>query len=127
MWNYEDIRHLVPHRVQAAQVLEESGVRPNNFDLDAHIAKGEFGLPLVNETLALEAMFTRRTAISLYESPLSEDQTLIEVDAYNILVRATVRDTAELRWRLLGFGDKATARPQAALDAQAAYDAVVNA
>jgi predicted DNA-binding transcriptional regulator YafY len=41
----------------------------------------------------------------LLGSPLSVDQVLTALDDERVLVRATVDNTAELRWWLLGFGD----------------------
>ena len=41
----------------------------------------------------------------LLDSPLSVDQVLTALDDERVLVRATVDNTAELRWWLLGFGD----------------------
>ncbi len=40
----------------------------------------------------------------LVETPLSEDQVIESVDADHVCVTATVRDTAQLEWWLLGFG-----------------------
>jgi predicted DNA-binding transcriptional regulator YafY len=36
---------------------------------------------------------------------LSADQTIEELDHERVLVRASVENTAELRWWLLGFGE----------------------
>lgn len=105
MWDYEDIRHLVLHRVRAARMLDEPARRPAGFDLDEHIRKGEFGFPLEESSIVLEADFTQHAAAHLYESPLSEDQTLTALDDDTVRLRATVHDTWELRWWLQGFGD----------------------
>jgi hypothetical protein len=55
--------------------------------------------------ITLKAKFTRAAAVHLYETPLSEDQTITSIDADHVLVTATVRQTAQLEWWLRGFGD----------------------
>lgn len=115
MWDYEDVRHLALHRVRVARVLEEPVRRPVGFDLDEHIKKGEFGFPLEEESIALEADFTQHAAAHLHESPLSQNQTLTALDNGNVRVRATVHDTWELRWWLQGFGDHVVVRAPNAL------------
>lgn len=45
------------------------------------------------------------TAFHLSERPLSKKQRLLRKADGHVLVEATVRDTQELRWWLLGFGE----------------------
>jgi len=106
MWEYQDIRHLVLHRIWAAELLDDTATRPMEFDLDAHIRRGEFGFPLCDDKIHIEVRFNRDAANTLYEYPLSEDQTIKDLDEEHILMEATVLDTAELRWWLQGFGDQ---------------------
>jgi predicted DNA-binding transcriptional regulator YafY len=54
--------------------------------------------------IVLEAIFTRDVAQHLYETPLSIDQKLEEADVEHVRVTATVKDSQQLRWWLLGFG-----------------------
>jgi predicted DNA-binding transcriptional regulator YafY len=42
----------------------------------------------------------------LRESPIADDQVIEDVDEDNVLLRATVPDTLELRLWLRGFGDE---------------------
>ena len=79
--------------------------RPAGFDLDAYIASGAFGYP-VGGAIRLEALFSEGAAFHLGERPLSEDQRLEPTDDGRVLLTATVQDTSELRWWLLGFGDQ---------------------
>lgn len=111
----DEIRHLVLHRIRAVEMREESFIRPAEFDLDAHITQGEFGFPVGDGTLTLEAEFTRLAAAGLFECPLAEDQTITTLEGGNVLICATVPDTAELRWWLLGFGDQVAVRAPASL------------
>ena len=105
MWEYQDIRQLVMHRVRSAQVIDKTVIRPDDFDLDDYIAKGEFGFPQCGKKIILEADFTPEAITHLRETRLSEDQTITDIDEDTARLRATVNDTWELRWWLLGFGD----------------------
>jgi predicted DNA-binding transcriptional regulator YafY len=42
----------------------------------------------------------------LFESPIADDQVIEDIDEDNVLLRATVPDTLELRLWLQGFGDE---------------------
>ena len=44
--------------------------------------------------IQFKAKFNRAAAAHLYETPLSEDQTIAEFGADYVIVTATVRDTA---------------------------------
>jgi predicted DNA-binding transcriptional regulator YafY len=103
-WDYTDIRQIVLHRVQRAEVLEAPAMVPEGFDLDRYIQAGEFSYP-VGEPIRLEAVFSHGAAFHLHDAPLSADQVVTELDRERVLLRATVENTAELRWWLLGFGE----------------------
>jgi len=45
----------------------------------------------------------RTVAAHFYETPVSEHQTIEDLDADHVIFTATVRDTAQLQWRLRGF------------------------
>lgn len=102
---YGDPRQLALHRLQAAELLDEPAQRPKGFSIDSYIAEGEFWIPLNPRPIKLEAEFYRSVAIHLRESPISDDQTIRDVDEDNVLLRATVPDTLELRLWLKSFGD----------------------
>jgi len=103
-WRYTDIRQVVLHRVQHAEVLEGPAIVPEGFDLDRYIDEGEFSYP-VGEPLRLEAVFSHGAAFHLHDTPLSVDQVIVELGHERVLLRASVENTAELRWWLLGFGE----------------------
>jgi len=104
LWDYTDIRQLALHRVSAAEVSETSTTRPIDFDLDTYIHGGAFEYP-VGELIQLKAIFERGAAMHLYETPLSDDQQIAAIDTDHVLITAMVKDTAQLQWWLLGFGD----------------------
>jgi predicted DNA-binding transcriptional regulator YafY len=103
-WQYPDIRQVVLHRVHRAEVLDVSINVPEGFDLDRYIQEGEFAYP-VGEPMRLEAVFSHGAAFHLHDTSLSADQMITKLDDDRVLVCATVDNTAELRWWLLGFGE----------------------
>jgi predicted DNA-binding transcriptional regulator YafY len=108
MWNFTDVRQLALHRMQSATLLEAASSRPEGFCLDAYIAGGAFGYPESSDTIQLEALFSSDTAAHLAECPLADDQQIVPESGSVVRISATVRDTKELRWWLLGFGDQVT-------------------
>lgn len=108
MWDFTDVRQLALHRMQSATMHEEACKRPEGFCLDAYIAGGAFGYPESSDTILLEARFTNGAAAHLFECPLADDQQIVPDDVGAVRVSATVLDTKELRWWLLGFGDQVT-------------------
>lgn len=104
LWDYENPIQLALHRIVEAELLEKPVAKLKGFDLDDYIHKGEFSY-VVGPKIRLEARFLKETAEHLYESKLSLDQTISELDGKWILLKATVNNTAELRWWLLGFGN----------------------
>jgi predicted DNA-binding transcriptional regulator YafY len=103
--DHTDVRQLVLHRAQEARVLDAAAIRPPDFDLDAIIVKGEFGMPQTTGKLKLEAHFAPHIAIHLEEAPVSSDQQLDELDG-KVRLRATVADTLEMRLWLRSYGNE---------------------
>ena len=107
LWDYQDVVHLALHRFEQAVPLEERSRIPADFDLDAHIASEAFGYPEgAGRRIRLAALFDADAAWHLQETALSPEQSLAEQPDGRVLLRAPVRETAELRWWLLGFGDQ---------------------
>ena len=59
--------------------------------------------------------FRRQAALQLYETPLGEDQQIVEDGDEHLRVRATVRSDWQLRWWLQSFGDQAEVLAPASL------------
>jgi predicted DNA-binding transcriptional regulator YafY len=108
MWDYGDVRHLLLHRMHSATLMEEPATGLEGFDLDAHIARGEFSYPLEPGVLRLKAKFDGYAATSVMECPLSEDQSADKWEDGTVLLSATVPDTLDLRAWLLGLGEHVT-------------------
>lgn len=106
LWDYTDIRQLAMHRFTDAQALDRRRNEPEDFDLDRYIDEGHFHIRESDEDVRLHARFRADAAFHLAETPLSRDQELSTHGSGDVVdVRATVRNTAQLRWWLLGFGD----------------------
>ena len=101
--DYTDIRLLAVHRIESAQVLDKPAKMPKKFDLAKYIREGAFGFGESGE-LKLVVRFTTPAAEHLRETPLSLDQQIESDQPGWMRVQATVPNTAQLRWWLLGFG-----------------------
>ena len=98
-WDYPDVRLYALHRIRRAERSYTPCNKPENFDIDAYITTGalQFGS---GESIRLEARISPYLARILMETPLAVDQ-IIEGDR----LTATVRDTWQLRWWVLGQGE----------------------
>lgn len=106
LWDYDDPLLLLLHRMESAELLDESCRVPEDFDLQEYLDSGELLFPESDRMLKLVVLFDKYAGAHLLETPLSRDQQVKEQKDGRLLVKATVADTAQLRWWLLGFGDK---------------------
>ena len=107
LFDHPNARILALHRIEQANVLDDQpAVAPEGFDLDELLAAGslDFGR---GAQIAVKLRFHDGKGEHLHETPLSLDQAIEAGDAANgvLTVNATVADTPQLRWWLLGFGD----------------------
>jgi predicted DNA-binding transcriptional regulator YafY len=123
------------HRFRRVEVLPDAVLLPEGFDLDAALARGrgQFGVALDDASpLRLKLACAPVLAALLQESPLASDQRSRAMDDGRVEVQASVPDSWELRWWLLGRGAEVEVLAPAALrreiaqrlsDAARAYDA----
>ena len=97
-------RFLPLHRFSKAEWNGEEAYEPEGFSVDQYIKENNLGYLYSNKRLLLEAVFDRPAGFHLTESSLSGDQEIKILDDGKIYIKATVSDTAQLRWWLLGFG-----------------------
>lgn len=91
------------HRLEAAERLE-TPARAVRFNLDDYIASGKLGFG-EGKRIRLEAVFSDDAVEHLRETPLGADQILTPLGEGRTRLRASVVDTPQLLWWLLGFGD----------------------
>lgn len=99
-FKYKNVRLYAMHRFVAATRTHERVRPPEGFDLDAFISDGalQFG---GGKQIRLEAFVSKGLAAILVETPLSEDQVLV-VDGERCHLTATVADSWQLQWWVLG-------------------------
>ncbi len=103
---YDDPIHFALHRFVSAEVSTRPVRAIPGFSLARHIHEDKvFDYPLQDESIRLVALFDAKRALHLHETPLSADQTLEAMPDGRERLTATVKDTQELRWWLLGFGE----------------------
>ena len=106
-WDGDIVRQFALHRFGSAEITDVNVLRPADFDLDKYISSGFIDYLIGKEKrIHLVALFTRDAGYHLYETPLSEDQEIIPTRDGDLKISATVFDTSQLRWWLLGFGDQ---------------------
>ena len=98
------IRLFALQRFNSAELLKSEAIIPTDFNLDNYLETGALGFGQ-GETIRLKALFTKAVGEHLYESKLSVDQVISEVDDGRLCVEATVKHTQQLVWWLRGFGD----------------------
>lgn len=104
--DYDNERSLALHRIRSAQASGLTFEKPKDFDLQQYDNDGRFGFG-DGKKIRLTFRIEKETGFHLLESPLSEDQQVVELDD-DYEISATVVDTAMLDWWLRGFGDAVT-------------------
>ena len=105
LFEYPNARLLALHRIEQATLLEDQAAQaPEGFDLDRELASGrlDFGS---GEQLEIKLRFYNGKGEHLHETLLSQEQTIEEGDNEALTITATVADTPQLKWWLLGFGE----------------------
>jgi len=107
VWHYRDVRHFALHRFRSCRVQDEPALVPEGFNLDEYIAQGSFFyVPCETAQIELQIRFYQGAGYHLLETPLSHDQQCRLLTEDEVEIQATVADSAQLRWWLLGFGAK---------------------
>jgi len=104
-WDYDEARLYALHRFSKVEILDAAAKAPEGFNLNAAIASGLADFANQGEPIKLELRCTEGVAAFLAETPLAADQTVTpEADGW-VRLTATVNDTRQLQWWLLGQGD----------------------
>lgn len=101
---YDNERSIAVHRVRKATVSSFGFERPKDFKLSQYDADGRFGFG-EGELVKLSFLVNERVGNYLLETPLSEDQKVINKNEGKLEVIATVVKSKQLENWLTGFGD----------------------
>lgn len=101
---YDDPLLFTLHRFKSVMILDEPARRPKGFELASYL--GSTGALHYGKggKIRLDAWFDAANADHLFETPLAADQSIRAGDDGRMRVRATILDTPQLRWWLLGLG-----------------------
>jgi predicted DNA-binding transcriptional regulator YafY len=102
--NYDNERTLALHRIISAEASTITFARPKAFNLKSYDDEGRFGFG-EGKLVRLTFRITREAGNHLLETPLSEDQKVVELEDGRLKITATVVDSAMLEWWLRGFGE----------------------
>ena len=100
----ENPRHLPIHRFKAAKFNGKPLVEPKNFKIDNFIRSQNIGFLISSTNINLEAIFQPMAGFHLTETPVSNSQSLKRLANGSFLLKASLPDTSQLRWWLMGFG-----------------------
>lgn len=96
---------LLLHRIQNVEPLSKHVTVPDDFNLDAFIAKS-LTFP-VGKDILLKVLFSKQSDVQrLTEAPIALNQRICVVGNGKFQLTATVTDTLQLRWWLRGFGER---------------------
>lgn len=103
---YQDARFLALHRIDSAELLGITAVKPKAFDIDEFILR-EFGIRLGKEPLYLVLRIRGVLAKYLAETPVAPGQTMTAIDDAWTRLGVCVQDTIQLRNWLRSLGPDA--------------------
>jgi predicted DNA-binding transcriptional regulator YafY len=119
MWDYDNVLVLPLHRFERAEALAERVRVPEGFDLDRFVAEqGGLGFATGQGEITLRARFYNGTGLHLEETPLTEDQQLVDLGDGTHELTATLPETGQLHWWLQAFGANVEVLAPAALRAR---------
>lgn len=115
-WDYENVVQLAMHRIRGVETTGRPAHLPEDFNIDTYIRdQAGFSYPTGRGTIKLQALFAADAAKHLEERPLSDDQTIQPHDDERVRLKATLQDTDDLAWWLLGFGPSVEVQKPVAL------------
>jgi predicted DNA-binding transcriptional regulator YafY len=103
-WDYPDIRLYALHRFGEVQIMDVHVKTPKGFNLDQAIENGIAHFAIQGTPIQLEIRCSEWVALYLNETMLSADQQMTPEENGWMHVTATVNDTWQLRWWLMGQG-----------------------
>jgi predicted DNA-binding transcriptional regulator YafY len=107
LWEYTDIKQFALHRFMNVEILKDNCIEVEAFDLQQYIKDGHFEYLADKDesTIELKIKASNWLVRQLDENPLSENQK-IHMDSEDNIITATVKNTHQLRWWLMGLGEE---------------------
>ena len=99
----DDDRTIALNRIESVEVWPERFHRPSEVSLESFVGKGKLGFGGSNLD-KVKMRIARKAGETLLETPLSNDQEVLEESAKFLVIAATVAITPELRRWILGLG-----------------------
>ena len=102
-YDYDEPLQIVAHRIESARLTDRRARDPAGFDLDEYIRDGAFDYSDGGK-MRLVLRMGDYFAQHLLETRLSKDQQSRLLGDGRFEIEATVLDSMQLRWWLMGFG-----------------------
>lgn len=104
-WDFADIRQYALHRFKTVRGLAAAAAVSRGFSIDEYLRKSKaFSYPTELGIVKLVLLIDRGVAEHLRERGLSPDQTIEPAERGWSRLSASVSDSQELRWWILGMG-----------------------
>lgn len=97
----DGVRQLVMHRVSRAQALPDRIDKPDGFDLDGFIDSGAMHVLRSQQSVDLHLRCDKPVLLHLLETPLAENQQVLNETETDFEVKVKLADSQDLRWWLL--------------------------
>lgn len=96
----EGPRQLLFHRMLNAKVMERPRECPTDFNIDHYINDSHMHILNSKKTINLHLRCDRQSMMHLLETPISNDQRIINENAQTFELLASVYDSLDLQWWL---------------------------
>ena len=117
----EEICHWKISRIEAAEVTKVHFQRPDDFDLQQHLAKS-FGVYLGDGDVKIKVWFTPAVARYVSESNWHESQRLIQQKDGSLLAEFQLSDTEEIKRWIMSFGQHAVVQEPESLKEEIVHE-----
>ncbi len=102
---YDNFRHLALHRIVEVRLKNQTFETPKDFNFADYLQSGSFAYGSA-KPIILQFSISKQAGFHITETPLSEDQIILEETDDYYRFQATALDTDMLDWWLRKFGDE---------------------
>jgi predicted DNA-binding transcriptional regulator YafY len=117
----EEICHWKISRIEAAEVTKVHFQRPDDFDLQKHLAKS-FGVYHGDDDVKIRVWFTSTVARYVSESNWHESQKLVQQKDGSLLAEFQLSDTEEIKRWIMSFGQHAVVQEPESLKEEIVHE-----